>query len=446
VIEWSDSVGNILRSTPSVATSITAGGGTSIDVTAYVTFQTLFNHVGINGAFRNARLVIYRTDTNGSVFYRLTTVSLTSSVSNTATYNDNVAVVATSTPLYTTGGSLENIPPPPFRSISAGVSRIFGLSWESDSLWFSKKFVEGEVPQFNEALSAQIERVGGNPIAVIEMDDKIVVFKERAISVFFGDGPDETGAGQFQGPQVVNSEIGAVTDRAVVLTDEGIIFKSQQGIWLLNRGLSCQYIGAEVEDYNSLTYVGCFNLSDRNQTWFFTAEGTTLCYDSYHRLWSVFSDQAAKSVAVINSVPNYLHNGTANYAYEDKSTYTERGNNYACTITTGWISLAGLQGFQRIRRVAFVGAKYATHTVTVQAYYDFSSTVQATYTVASDTIAADGVYQYQLRLNQQKCEAVKFVLSMTSSNQGFDLSGMSVEVGIKPKTARMAAVKRVAGV
>jgi hypothetical protein len=244
----------------------------------------------------------------------------------------------------------------------------------------------------------------------------------------------------------VNAEIGCTNKRACVLTDEGIIFQSAQGFWLLNRGLQCIFIGADVEDYKDLTIVGCFNLSDRNFTYFYSLTGTTLVYDSYHKIWSIFTNQPARSAAVISGTPTYLNSASTFVLSEGTVAGTENGTNYDIRLTTGWISLAGLQGFQRIRRLAFLGRNYAVNTAAVNISYDFINTVEDTYTIDSAVVTTTGKYQYQLRLNRQKCESIKIDLLMGSANQGFDLSGVAIEAGLKPKTARMSPTARIAGV
>jgi len=449
--EYVDAVGNLNRSAPSDPTTLVVAGGATVQATVRIWNQS-FNAFAKTNVIASSdagiSAVIYRTLANGTVFYRLGS-SARFGIQNQTLFQDttNDTALAGSTPLYTTGGILENVPAPAARSLGVGKSRVFVCSAEQDELWFSKKFVTGELPSFNEALSLRLDSQGGNAVVPIEMDDKILILKENIIQAIYGDGPDETGANPFQGPQIVSTEIGAVNCASAVLTDDGVMFKSKRGIYLCDRGLQVSYIGKEIADYNANVVIATHNLRDRDQAWFWTTDGNTLIYDSFHRIWSVYTGQICQDATMIGNVPHYIN--MANplspvVLKENHAVFSENGTAIPLVVRTGWMSLAGIQGFQRIRKLIFIGKSYAAHTVTVKLYYDFNATEFETISVSSATIMppGDSVYQYSIRPKQQKCESFKFELSVTDTTQAFELSNFALEVGVKGKSNRMPKYKR----
>lgn len=61
----------------------------------------------------------------------------------------------------------------------------------------------------------------------------------------------------------------------------GIMYKSNKGIYLLNRSLQVDYIGSPVEDYNSQNITSADLIQDKNRRRFLTSSGVTLVYDYY---------------------------------------------------------------------------------------------------------------------------------------------------------------------
>jgi hypothetical protein len=450
VFEYIDNNGNLCRSAPSDFLSVVAVGPSRIELEQWIADFNRFPRVVGTSYSVGTTVAIYRTFANGTVFYRRYAISTTALSFTTFSLVDTMtdAALTGSTPLYTTGGILENVPAPYARSVAVGKSRVFAVSAQDEELWFSKKFVSGELPSFSDSLVMKLDAQGGNAVSVVEMDDKVIILKRSSILGIYGDGPDETGANPFQGPQVISTELGLVSDNASVLTDDGVMFKSDRGIYLINRGLQTDYIGKEVQEFNPNTVVSAHNLRDRDQTFFWTTEGNTCVYDSFHRIWSVYTGQICQDACLVDGVPHYL-SGVAGASTvllkEDKTVFSENGVAIPIVIRSGWMSMAGIQGFQRIRKLNFVGKSYAAHTVTVKLYYDFNDTEFETISVVSTTImpGADGLYQYQIRPKRQKCEAFKFELSVSGTNQAFELSNFALEVGVKPKSNRMAAYKRV---
>jgi hypothetical protein len=175
----------------------------------------------------------------------------------------------------------------------------------------------------------------------------------------------------------------------------------------------------------------------------FSLEGTTLSYDEYHKLWYVFTSQRANVVILQqNGTPSFIAtNGV--YYVESSSAVDDNGSRFKVKLKSGWISLTGIQGFQRFRRMQWSGS--AANTMTLKLGYDFSTTVAETFTV---TTAAVGTapYQWEVKPAQQKCEAIQFELESEALTAALSLSTFSIEAGAKKGSNRLPVSKRVQGV
>jgi hypothetical protein len=362
------------------------------------------------------------------------------------------ATLITNKTLYTTGGLVESAPAPIAKSISIAKNRMWLVTAESNELlYFSKKQYPKEAPQFNAFFVVKVPSLGGDLVHCAEMDDKVIIFRQNAIYATFGEGPDETGNGSFVDPQLVTQSMGCKYAASVVLTDQGLMFMSYEGIWLLSRGLSLQYIGAPVEQNNSLIITGALNLIDRHQIWFTSYSGTTLVWDDFHARWYTFTKQPTYSMFLSNiGTPVYYKTLAAEtnpgkMLIEDATKYYDGDVTGVIPITleTGWISLAGVQNFQRLKKLTWLGK--LSDTITIKSYFNFTATLDETFTVTT-TIAGTSPAQYQVVPKSQKCESMKWNFAIGSLSGAFEMSSFGIEAGIKRGTFKLAQTKRAQGV
>jgi hypothetical protein len=223
-----------------------------------------------------------------------------------------------------------------------------------------------------------------------------------------------------------------------VLTDKGILFMSHEGIWLLSKGYELVYIGKDVEAYNSLTITNALNLVDRHQVWFMSLEGTTLCYDEFHGVWSVFTGQDTSCATLVGTAPYFVKQSNGYVLKESAGTFNDNGTTFSCRLTSGWMSLAGIQGFQRMYRFTVTGA--ASNNATLTLYRDWSGSSFETFTIPS-TVAS----QWQVRPAIQKGEAMKFDLLWSNITGAVSVSAFGIEAGMKADTYKLAPTNRVQG-
>ena len=434
VYESADAFGRVIRSPVSSPETITLSAPNAAFVVYINTPYDL-----INSELRT-KIAVYITKANETIFYRAGQLNNLSVGSITVSADPTGSEQA----LYTTGGVLDAGNPGLSAGVFAARDRLWSISAENRNVvYFSELNTPAECPKFNEGLYLNVPDLGGKLIAVAEMDEKILLFKEYAVYVTYGSGPDNLGAGEYPAPQLISQSLGCAFARSVVLTDDGVMFMSSEGIWLMTRGLQMQYVGAPVEAYNTLTITGAMNLVDRHQVWFFSNSGTTIVWDEFHKLWYVFTGQAT-NVAILQAdgKPGYVSSTAGTYLIESKSAVNDNGTTFKMKVKTGWTSLAGIQGFQRFRKLQWSGA--SSDTLTLKLYYDFDTTLAETFTVT--TAAVGTPYQFEVKPARQKCEAIQFEIESAALTGQTSLQTFSIEAGAKKGTNRIAPSKRVQGV
>lgn len=472
--EWVDAKGQIHRSAPSTPVSITlSGGGSSqsvdIDVPTLKLTQKQFPRVA-------PVIVVYRTENGGQVYYRVTSPlspTFNDIYQDTITINDSLAdtdIIANEI-LYTTGGVLENIAPPACTILQVFKNRLFLAGLENpNQIWYSNEQIQGEGLNFNDLLQITVDTTGGRITALSVLDDKLVIFKELAIFVLAGDGPNLTGGqNDYTKPQLVNSDVGCIDSNSAVITPEGVMFKSTKGIYLINRSLQTSYIGSPVESYNADQVVRSVLVQNRNEVRFLLATDVVLVYNYYFKQWSVFANYN-------NGVDATIYGGEFTYLttegdvrQETTGTFFDNGSNIQMKIVTPWFSFAGLQGYQRIYRVFLIGKFKSQHILRVRIGYDFKSSWQETILINTNdlfgttTFGSESpygtesggtwaneleVYQFQFDVTTQKCQSIRFEISDTSSTgdgQGFELTGLAFEVGVKQGGNKIPVSQKFSG-
>lgn len=461
VYEWTDRTGRVHRSAPSVALELTAVANDRIDLTIPTLRLT---------AKADVRVVIYRTLVNGTTFYRLNPVGtplMNVTTADTVTYQDGAADTAIQTNefLYTTADVVENISPGACSIITTYRGRVWlaGLS-APNRVQFSKILRDAEPAAFSDALYLDVDPTGGPITALAAMDDKLVVFKQRAIFIIAGNGPSDTGDGSDYGePTLLTSDVGS-DGPIVCVTPFGLMFRSTKGVYLLDRSNAVKYIGDRVEGFNDLTISGGAVAPDTNQARFVTSDGRALVYDYEFDQWSTFTNYEAVDCDAWGG--SFVHLKDDGRVFrEDTSRYTDGVDAVEMRAVSGWLQVSDLQGYQRVQRMLVLGDYKSSHQLQIRVGYDFSpnwmqekqidaGTLLGSATYGSGTPYGSGSpyggrfgrYQFSLHLAKQKCQAMRFSLRclQTSNTPGeaLTLTGVTLRVAQKQGVAKLGATKR----
>jgi hypothetical protein len=450
VYEWTDKNGIIQRSAPGIPISanvIAPNDTVLIDIP----FLRMTNKA-------NVRLVLYRWSTAQPVYHQVT--SITNPVNNDSdlpgadvqfqtfqdTYNDEM--ISGNTVLYTEGNVVENIPPGACFSPVLYRSRLMVVSSENpNQIWYSKQIVDATPVEFNDGFTLFVSSGSSNsstsPVKALGvLDDRLIVFKNNAIYYITGQGPDNTGANNdFSDPITISSPVGCSNPASIINTDVGLMFQASNssGIWLLDRKLQVTYIGNAVANYNSYDVKAASLVPGTTEVRFNMSNGIILMYDFFVDQWGTFTN-VPNDFGIASTISNgtYHYLSSAGQVWkETPGLYVDAGsNNVLMSFKTGWLSLLGLQGYQRTYWCYFLGKYLTPHNFTVSLTYDYAQSAAQTVTVDPDSVAptAGDLEQWRIFLTQQKCEALQIEFQeVYTSSQGasLTLSGINLVVGAK---------------
>jgi hypothetical protein len=455
IYQYEDSQGRRHQSTPSLPTSITLTGSNNRVTHTIPTLRVTDK--------QNVTVEIYRTQSGLSLFYKLTSFSsplFNDPTVDSVNYVDDAsdASIADNELVYTTGNVLENNAPPGAKAITVFQNRLWlaGLE-EDDKAWFSKELTDGNGVAFSEFLQVNIDPIGGRVNAVKPLDDKLIFFKNTNLFVLTGNGPNAIGQGGSYNLQLITSDVGTMDANTIVSMELGLMFKSQKGIYLLDRGLNVNYIGAPVEDFNNFNMTSAVLIEDANEVRFTHSDAQTVVFNYYFNQWYTFDNYESRSAINLNSVYYKINEDDRVVENEVKDYYGDRLKPIIRTIETGWFSFGGINGFKRVYEIQTVGNYKDALSAVVSIAYDFKESYRESFFWTPETNllygeespygseiygggSGDNVFYYRFLPAIQKCTSIRVRIQDSSPNsdltKGFELNGFSFRVGVKPTTRK----------
>jgi hypothetical protein len=471
--EWTDNQGNAHRSAPSIPVSVITTGNTSSVVVSVPTLRLTYK------VSTPVKIVIYRWSTAQQEYYQVTSITspllndkTVDSLSFTDTLADN-AILGNNL-IYTTGGVVEDIGPPPTNQVTLYQSRLFLVDAEDPNLlWYSKQVIESTPVEMSDLFTIYVAPTTGSqgstgPITALSvLDDKLIIFKENAIYYINGVGPDNTGANnQFSEPTFITATVGCSNPNSIVFMPNGLMFQSDKGIWLLGRDLSTKYIGAPVEKYNQDVVVSAINIPGTNQVRFTLNSNITLMYDYYFNQWGSFVNIPAVSSTLYESLHTFI-DSFGRVFQETVGQYLDNSSPTLISFTTGWMNLAGLQGYERAYFFYLLATYYSPHTLKISIAYDYEQSPSQTTLIKPDNFSQNyglaSVYgdtptyggqssleQWRVFFNQQKCQSFQITIEeiydgtyAVPPGAGLTISGVNMIVGMKRGYTTIKAARSV---
>lgn len=463
VYYWVSATGELQRSVPCPAATASATAGQKATLTLLTQRITGRDAAGISTTL----IEVYRTEANGTLFYSLgsifglpandTTASTISFVDDTVADADLVA----SPLLYTTGGVNDWVAPPGYAASCEHKTRLIVCLLDDPYAWQSSNAsIAGELLRFNESWGGRVPASTGPLVGCASMDGNLFLFTTHAVYLVQGDGPDLLGNNNWPPPQLVTScDSGAVSAQSIVSTNAGIFFQGSQGFYLLGRGLDCEFIGADVQQFGKyrvrsatlvptlkqVRYQVDLGSDDAGMMLGGMVTGTggwCLVYDYYYRQWSVWPNYGAADVCLY--LDGYTRvKSTGPVLRENAGTWGDATAEVNTIVETPWIKTADIQGFQRARRMELLGTYASDCTIRVSIAYDYSENfTDVSDFVGNGVLTPGGVLQFRKLLARQKCESIKFRfedLNISGSGQGMALTGLTLEVGAKGGPYRLPA-------
>lgn len=454
VYEWADNQGNIFRSAPSLPVGIVTTGSTSKNTINVPTLRLTYKG--------DVRITLYRWSTAQQNYYQVTSIlvpTLNDKTVDYVTIEDTLAdsAILGNSLIYTTGGVVENIGAPSAYSTALFKGRLWLIDSEKrDLLWYSKQVIDSTPVEMSDlftlfvAPNTAAQGATGPMYAISSLDDKLIIFKKNSIYYVVGNGPDNTGANNdLSEPVFITSTVGCINPNSIVFTPQGLMFQSNgKGIWLLGRDLSTSYVGAPVQAFNNLQVLSAVNVPETNQVRFTLSGGITLMYDYYYAQWGTFTNIPAISSTIFDDMHTYINKFGQVYQ-ENPGSYVDGSKPTLISFTTGWLNLAGLQGFERSYFFYLLGTYLSPHKLSIRIAYDYEESYSQSVLVSpsnydgfygdypiygsSESYSKSAVEQWRIFFERQKCQAFKISVSEVydpsmgaSPGAGFTMSGINM--------------------
>ena len=349
--------------------------------------------------------------------------------------------------------------------------RVFRISKDNPiSLAYSQRKLTGNGFEFNDSFLYLdvLDKRGiaeDNLTGCIAMDGRLIIFKETSILYMSGSGPSRANTqDDFSEPQLLVSDVGCIQPRSIILVPDGVMFKSDKGIYLLNRKLQAGYIGSNVEEFNNYTIVSAILLEVANEVRFATLEGLVLVYNYLSSAWSWFEDLSCISACLFNGKYAILKTD-GQVIIETPSHNKLIDQAIIQNISSPWLRLNKIQGYQKAYYVRILGKFKTLHRLKMNVYYDYELYSSEEYIIdplaenqynieikpTNEEIengdAINGVYQMKIDLVRKNCQAVRVVIEdipldvENNTGECFALSNITVNIGIKKGLAKIQASK-----
>ena len=454
VYEFYDNSGRRHQSMPSPSIDLTVTANQRVNLT----IPTLL----VGGRAAVASVAVYRTTVGGGTFFRdspLTTPTpndtSTQSVIYTVTKSDTSLeqgeILYNATNVDASGQALFNAPPPPCRGAVPFQERLFVWGLENPyEIRYSQKLVPNLGLHWSDALSIRVPEGSGEPTALGVLDDKLIVFTPTRKFVLVGSGPDQAGANGSYELHALPGNVGCIEPRSVYQTQSGLVYQSLRGIYVLDRGLTDNYIGAAVErDVQGYKVVSVLPHPSLSQIRFTLSTGEILVYDPTVNEWSRLSSSVYSCGPAVyyDGKYTFLDIVAENIVQDAAGTYLDAGTTPIVGLfTTPWIRGGAISGFQRVWRLLAQFWKRSDSAVTVNVYvnYDDSAAVE---TFSIPSTAAEFGSQIVSRLMKfhlahQKVSAIKFQFvdtpTVADGGKGSEFSALTLEIGTKRGAAKIA--------
>lgn len=404
------------------------------------------------------RAVIYRSHSNSpkewiKVYeekiepFRTTNITFTDTQSETS--------ILANERMYTIGGELENYSPPPCRALVEHRDRLFAINTEDNTLWYTKPLSNGRGTEWSRYQKQPLFERG---MALGSTESALIIFCRGSIYALQGGGPGVTGMpiDGFSKLYCISDSIGCVAYNAAWSTPMGVVFRSDQGFWLVDNGLSLKYIGAPLEreyqesrtdDPNFPRYFdgetdvvkGAFRIMVLNSSgyarWNYWYDSNRWSIDTFYNLEdSVVSQVCHKGLMHLATTDKVL--------YSDPSVYTDDSEDYLQSIHSSYFRFGALGGFKRLWRL-IVSMESVTGVPNSTLQISYAPTTHSAQTWGGSAWELTNYHKaIRMHIADQKQALFRVLIEEQrtngySSGPGFSFYGMSFELGLKHGGAKI---------
>ena len=433
------------------------------------------------------RFNIYRSTADGADLYQVHTGSINTNAQFTETNTlDDYASAPKVTSgfstlfrlkaLYTLNGTLENIPAFGHRVSTVHQGRYCYAPYELEDsvVYYSKVYSESTGIGFNEILRINCSVKGGRITALESVQDVLMIFKESAIYVVYGEGLNDAGAGQgYSEPRLITAEHGAVRQKAVERVGESVYFVSSvDGLIYRTSSSGVEYIGDPVRHYCGQYDYSTVWSNPRESTVKFgsqTSGAPCLSYNYKYNKWTTLTGRYAQGIisATAATVGGVYGQGNAHvdviidsnsnaYIQDITSTYGTT-ESYDLKVSTSWIPLNDIAGYGKFYKWTLVGGKTDTNCNIIartayayEPYWSDNTEVSITTNVGTfgtnehfgdmtNSTWVDKSLKYEFDGSRHKTDSVRIQIETNNGTErdNIELVGIRCRVGVKPGAYRL---------
>lgn len=428
IFEYVDALGELHRSAPCLPRSVTVGGVGAGSITITVTPYYLGDLFRAVTSFmpNSVRIIPYLTEAGGSLYYRSPDADTAFLDITSATQNITARYASSSYAALYADYELEQFAPDGARCLCSHNGRLLVVpNSDPRRVMVSKEYAFGYSAEFAEDLAVYFTE---DIQAVFGLDQSWVAAGSSTIKYFTGPGPDATGQGAWFGPVLtISDNRGIKTWRSVARVPMGVVFQSDAGWCLLDRGLNVSDLNPPW-GYRDEEVLGAHVDSRRSVVIWHLANGTAIVWDYAKNAWYRWSGMGVMAMAIWrNKIVGARADGRIRIedGFKDDET-----TDIPMSIETGWNAVSGPAGSQRLAGISVLGKWKSPHKLKVSVSYDYIDTVSEV--IETDLSSDPGLYLVELTPGKAKCTAVKVKIEETptgGSGESCELVGLRLWMG-----------------
>lgn len=450
--------GQEVRSQASLPTSYTL---TSSNTKLSVTAATL--RVGC--ATDSTKIEAYCT-VNGETTYFLEKVVANDPTVDTVsiTLDTPDATLQAASTVYTSGNVSDDVQRDAPLLLTSNPTRFFTVDGSSPTLVQpSKELLGGIDIGFYADAATPIHQGEDEILSLAYVSGRLFGWKSRSMFVAPGDGPDLVGGNNTLGVfEQFADDVGLLEPASLITTAVGVVFRSHKGFYLIGRDGGLVYIGADVEDITT-TIVDAAYCEDAREVRFLLSGGHSALVLTIFETkdqgiqwkWSTDTYNGSVTVNALTSTNGVFVCSYTLSGFNLVATLTRSGaaanadfnlSNFATNIEFGWMSFAGIQGFQRVYSLFVLGDDAADgnsgETAQVYLNYDNQDGTEEFHQISRENAQAGGShFQFEICPQQPKCQSIRVRIKVVGA-AGISLSGLAFVVGTKG-SAKISPTKRI---
>lgn len=481
IYEWIDAQGRVHRSSPSLPREVVVAAPlTQVDL---VIDNLMWTRRGIHRVQdQDVVIRLYRTEAGpGKVYKEVArasqsadgglshpSVSIITRPRSVLSDGTNDTSLQANAALYTEGGVQPNEMPPPALDLLIAKRRAWMISADDPrAIWYTKELVDAQHPGWSTALQTYASEAEDDPVALATLDAAVLLFTPSSVHVLDGDGPGDTAqGGSFTSFQKISSVVGCTDARSVVSTSKGAWFWAGNGIWLIDRSRQAQFVGAPIQKL-ARQYRSCIaaHVSDADDRVYFLLQDAVdlaranaiVVYDEAHDCWSEY--QIADDARILSPSDHTgwrdLHAiATGNGVQLQRASATpglDNGFWPPLSVRSPWMRVSALNGFMRAWNVITLCRARSSHRLWIDVFTNYNELAPVE-THGPFTVASGALERLRAHIGSpwQRCSAISLRLSdgppvgapPSVTPIGFDLAGLTLEIGRKPTRAAIAATRK----